>query len=478
LYRFGAFLLFGWVLALAGCGGSAVFAPPPAGMFSNASLKGAYAFALSGTNSFGFFSIAGSLQADGNGNITAGVEDVNSATGVFLNLAITGKYTINADGRGTATLFSSLNPINIDFVLVSGQHTLVIRFDNDATASGTMDPQDSSAFSAAALQGAFAFGLFGIDAVGNTLATAGLFSANNSGSITGGIEDFNDNGAVSTNLALTGSLSAISANGRGIAVLTTALGTLNFAFYVVDSNHLKLVEIDSTPVLAGDAFRQGTFSNAALAGAQSFTLGGSSLQGPFAAGGIFTADGHGNITGGVEDINNNGSLAQNLSLSGSYSIASSGRGTLTLTNAAGTSHFVIYPSTGGVQILETDSTVVSSGSAFAQQGPAFSNASIHGNYGLNFTGVTSGGEIDSIAQFAADGNGHFKGTVDFNNSGVLSLGLALTGSYSVGTDGRVTATLSSSLGTMNMAFYLVNSSLALVLDLDHNLVAVGSFQHQ
>ena len=319
-YRFGAFVMFGWVLALAGCGG-AVFAPPPVGTFSNASLKGAYAFAFTGTNSFGFFSIAGSLQADGNGNITAGVEDVNSASGVFTNVAITGNYSVGADGRGTATLNSSLNPVNIDFVLLSAQHALVIRFDNNATASGTMDLQDSSAFSATALQGAFAFGLSGIDPAGNALATAGMFSANNSGTLTSGTEDFNDNGAVSTNLALTGSFTVGSTNGRGIAALTTTLGTLSFALYVVDGNHLKLVEIDSAPVLAGDVFRQqGTFSNA-------------TLSAPFAAGGIFIAGGNGSITGGVQDINNNGSLAQNLTLSGSYSIATTGRGTLTLTSA-------------------------------------------------------------------------------------------------------------------------------------------------
>ena len=436
-----------------------------------------YAFGFSGVNTLGFFSIAGSLQADGNGNITAGVEDVNSASGVFPNLAITGKYAISADGRGTATLFSSLNPIDIDFVLVSGKHALVIRFDQNATASGTMDLQDVSAFSAAALQGAFAFSLFGIDN-GNTLATAGMFSANNVGSITAGTEDFNDNGTVSTNLPLTGSLT-VGGNGRGIAVLTTSLGTLNFAFYIVDANHLKLIEIDSNPVLAGDAFRQqGPFSNARLSGAYPFTLGGSSSQGPFAAGGILTADGNGNISGGVEDINNSGSVAQNLVLSGTYSIASSGRGTLTLTTTAGSSNFVIYPSTGGVQMLQIDSTVVSGGSALAQQGAAFSNASIEGNYGLNLTGVTGGLEIDSIAQFAADGNGHLKGTVDFNNSGVLALGLALNGSYSAAGNGRFTATLSSSSGSMHMAFYIVDTSLALVLDLDQNLVAVGSFQRQ
>jgi hypothetical protein len=51
-------------------------------------------------------------------------------------------------------------------------------------------------------------------------------------------------------------------------------------------------------VLAGDAFRQqGLFSNATLSGAYAFTLGGSSSQGPFAAGGILTADGNGNIMG-------------------------------------------------------------------------------------------------------------------------------------------------------------------------------------
>lgn len=477
-YRFGAFVMFGWVLALAGCGG-AVFAPPPVGTFSNASLKGAYAFAFTGTNTFGFFSIAGSLQADGNGNITAGVEDVNSASGVFTNVAITGNYSVGADGRGTATLNSSLNPVNIDFVLLSAQHALVIRFDNNATASGTMDLQDSSAFSVTALQGAFAFGLSGIDPAGNALATAGMFSANNSGTLTSGTEDFNDNGAVPTNLALTGSFTVGSTNGRGIAALTTTLGTLSFALYVVDGNHLKLVEIDSAPVLAGDVFRQqGTFSNATLSGAQAFTLGGSSLSAPFAAGGIFIAGDNGSITGGVQDINNNGSLAQNLTLSGSYSIATTGRGTLTLTSAAGTSNFIIYPSAGGLQMLEIDSTVVSSGSALAQQGSAFSNASIQGNYGLNFTGVTNAGEIDSIARFSADGSGHFKGAVDFNNSGALSRGLALNGSYSVGTNGRVTATFSSSQGSFNIVFYLASNSSALTLDLDNNVVAVGSFQHQ
>jgi len=86
--RFGALVMLGWLVALAGCGGSSAFAPPPVGTFNNASFNGAYAFSFSGTNSLGFFSMAGSLQADGNGHIIAGVEDVNSASGVFTNLSI------------------------------------------------------------------------------------------------------------------------------------------------------------------------------------------------------------------------------------------------------------------------------------------------------------------------------------------------------------------------------------------------------
>ena len=475
-------LALGCMAALTGCGGSSdVFSPPPPpnAQFSNASLKGTYAFAFSGTNSFGFFSVAGSLQADGNGNITAGVEDVNSVSGVFPNLAITGTYSITGDGRGTATLVSSLNPINIAFVLLSSQRALVVRFDTFATASGTMDLQNASAFSNAALQGGFAFNVAGADVVGSAFGSAGNFVIDNAGNITTGIQDFNDDGTLHTNLPLTGTCVVGPANGRGTAVLTTSLGTINFAFYIVDANHLKFVEIDSAALLAGDAFRQqGAFSNASLSGAFPFTLGGTSSKGAFVAGGIFTANGNGAITGGVEDVNNDGIVAQNLALSGSYSVAASGRGTLTLTNSTGTSNFVIYPSSGGVLVMETDTVIVSSGSALAQTGAPFSNSSLQGNYGLNFSGAILGAEIDAVAQFKADGNGHLTGTLDFNNGGVLFLGLALNGTYSVNSNGRGTATLQSSAGTLNLDFYVVNASRVLFVEIDPTLPSVGEFDAQ
>ena len=471
------------LVILAGCGGgSSPLAKPPMGGFTNANLSGMYAFSVSGTNAsaLGFFAIAGSFQADGSGHITSGVEDVNNSNGVFTNQSLTGTYTVRADGRGTATLSSGAGNMAFDFVIVSAQRALISRFENTATGSGSIDMQTSSAFSNPALAGAFAFSVAGIDSIGNPLAIAGNFSVDAAGNITPGVHDMNDNGTVFTNTALSGGpFSAISGNGRGTVSLTTALGARSFAFYVVDANHLKMVEIDTVPVLAGDAFRQvGPFSNASLSGPFAFTASGADvINGPFATGGVLTADGAGNVTTGAVDINDAGVLAANLALTGTYSVSANGRGTLALTDAAGTSNFAVYPSSGGVLAIETDLQFVVAGTALQQTG-SFSNGTLQGTYAMNFTGATPSGEIDSITQFTASGTGSLTGSLDLNNVGSLSTGLALTGTYAFAANGRSPSTLQSVFGPQNIKVYAVNSSRALFIELDSNLVAVGDMQHQ
>ena len=468
------------VLILSGCGGSGVkFAPTPNGSFNNSSLKGNYAFSLIGTNQFGFLAVAGSFQADGNGNITGGIEDVNSGGGVFTSIPVSGNYTVGGDGRGTATLASSVASISFAFVVISPQRALIIRFDNNSSASGSLDLQDSSAFTASALQGTFAFNVSGIDANGADLEEVGLFSTDGTSAISSGIQDTNDNGNVLTNLAVNGSYS-VASNGRGTATLITGNGSSNFAFYVVNANRLKLVQIDTVPVVAGDAFRQQAgSSNASLNGGFAFTLGGRRGSNALVAGGVFTADGNGNITSGVEDINS-GSVAQNLALTNStYSIAANGRGTLILKNSSGSFNFVIYPSTGGVQMMQVDSNVLSSGTAYAQQGSNFSTSSLTGNFGFNITGVNGGGEFDVIAQLAANGSGSWTGALDLNNNGGLSLGLAVSsGGYSLGSNGRGNASITTSAGRMNFFTYAVSSSRVLFIEADSTSPSVGSLEHQ
>ena len=480
-YLFVAVFLLALVMVLAGCGGSSSsqFAGTPTGGFTNSSFTGTYAFSLSGTNTFGFFAMVGSFQANGSGSLVSGVLDLNSGGGIFTNVPFTGTYTVRANGQGTATLVSSLQNFNINFVVISSQRALVIRFDNNATASGSIDLQTTSAFSNAAIGGTFAFNLSGIDASRNTFLSAGAIDSDGAGNIPSGVQDNNDNGTPSTNLPLTGSYVVSGATGRGTIQLNTTLGTLNFVFYVVDGNRLKLMETDSAPVLAGDAFRQtGPFSNASVSGPFVFTLGGATSSAlPFAIGGLLSSDGAGHVTSGSEDINNNGAVTQNVAITGSYAIDSFGRGALTLTSSAGTSNFVFYPTISGVQVLEIDFTTLSLGTAFAQTG-TFSNSTVQGNYGLNLTGVTNAGELDSLAQFSANGSGTFNGALDINNTGALTSGLALSGNYTVGSNGRGTASLHSSFGTQNVIFYVANSSRVLFIGSDSNTVSVGDFEHQ
>lgn len=473
---FCGFILFSvLIIALTGCGGgSSGGANPINGPFNNASLSGTYAFTFSGVNQAGFLAVAGSFQANGSGTITGGTVDVNSGTGIFTNQSITGSYNVHNNGQGTATLTSSAATFNIDFVLISNQHALVIRFDNNSTASGSIDLQTSSAFSLASAAGTLVFNVSGINSGGNTEGSAGVFTLDASGNLTSGVEDINDNGTLSTNVALTPTSAAMSSpvNGRGTLTINGAI-TFHFVYYIVNANQLNVVETDLSPVLAGNIFRQTSIT---VSGSFAFTVGGASTGGPFVAGGIINTDGAGNVLNtSVEDVNNGGTISQNVTLSGTYFVSGNGRGVVTLNS--GSINLAAYPSVAGIQVLEIDSTTVASGTALQQSG-SFSNSSLQGTYGMNFTGVTSGAEIDSAAQFSADGVNHLTGALDVNNGGALTSNLSLSGNFNVSSNGRGTLKLTSNLATQNVVFYLVSNTHALFIDVDSNLVALGQVQHQ
>lgn len=471
------------ILIIAGCGGSNN--PTPQGGFTNASVNGAYAFSLSGADGLGFFAVAGSLQMDGAGHITAGAMDINrlgtnNQAQPVTNVAVSGSYSVRPDGRGVVTLNSASANFGLTFVIISAQHLAVTVFQGNAVGGGTMDLQTASAFSTAALAGTSAFNLFGADSVGNPLATAGSVTANAAGAITTGVEDSSDAGIIQNAAITGGAIGAVAGNGRTTIAISTATGTSNFAAYVVDSNRLKLVQIDpASSQLAGDAFRQpATLTNAALSGPFAFTVAGTDITfGPFAAGGVLTSDGAGAITTGTEDINDAGGIATNVPIlnTSTYSIAGP-RGTLTLQTGQGTFSFAIYPTNNGVFALELDPGLVVSGTAFQQTG-TFSNATISGTYGLSFTAATNV-ELDATASLKSDGAGHLTGIVDINNGGTLSTGTTLTGNYSLGGDGRGPFNFSTGLGAQNMAVYAVNGNRALFIEVDASAVAAGEIQHQ
>ena len=454
--------------------------------FSNATLHGQYAFSFSGTTAQGILIAAGSIQADGNGNITTGTEDVNSLGAVSTAVPISmSSYSITPDGRGTMTLIlpSGFSSQTIRFVMLNNQHGLLIRFDTFAAATGSIDLQDSKAFSNAALAPSFVFGFFGVDPGNLALAFDGAFTPLAAG--TNGIADVNDAGAASTNFGIGVILNVTSTStGRGTAAVTGLSKPVNFAFYVVDAKTLNFVELDSGPVMSGQALAQanGPFSLGSFSGNFAFTVSGTSTAGALGIGGVFASNGNGGVTSGTLDVNETGTvtLAIPLLSSSSYTLPSNGggRGTLVLNISSGSFNFAIYPAANGtVEMLETDTNVVTSGAALTQ-----TTGSLVGSFGLNLDADVGGAEFDGSGQTNMDSSGKLSGgLLDFNAAGTLSTGIMWSGSIPIGANGRGTGTLTTNISNFpseKVAAYAVNGSTVLLLGIDTGDVSIGMLSRQ
>ncbi|MDP9339497.1 MAG: hypothetical protein M3P45_11570, partial [Acidobacteriota bacterium] len=156
----GSALVLGSFAAACGGGGSTRTPTPPPGPgpqgnFSVASLNGTYAFSMSGTeNSVFGLSIAriGSFHADGQGNITMAIEDVNDG-GSFSTFNFTAApastYTMAADGKGTLTLShpDSANPdvaddFTFSIALTSTSGGFMVETDGFSTMAGNFRLQN------------------------------------------------------------------------------------------------------------------------------------------------------------------------------------------------------------------------------------------------------------------------------------------------------------------------------------------------
>lgn len=484
-------LLF--LFLLVGCGGSSQTQPQPplSPQFNNASLNGAYAFTIngfssnaltvSGVNTAGLYSLIGTFVADGLGNMSQGhtFYTVNTLTGIgpgsFGNQAFSGTYSVNSDGRGTANLSTDIvGPVVLDFVLVSNQHGQVIRFDNDASPSGTLDKLNTS-LSVVDLSGTWAFNLSGTDTAGKPKASVGVFTVDSSGLITSGTMDSNDNGTIQTNVAMqlgpASEVFVVSGLGRGGVQFSTAFDPARiYAATILDANHLRL-QSGEFDILTGDAYR---VNGTSISGSFAFTVAGTSANGAFATGGILNTDGAGNILNSLRDTNDGGAVTLNSALAGTYSITGN-RATISLNGGA--INLVGYPSTGGIQLLDLDSTTVASGVALAQTGN-FSSSTLSGSYGATLSGTNNNHEFDLIAQLNANGSGQFSGALNLNDGGSLARALNLSGTYAFAPNGRATGVLTTPFGTRDVILYAADGSQALFIETDANQIGQGVLARQ
>src|SRR5260221_11818179 len=520
--RLALFLSLVAALFAAACGGSGsvVTPPPPVGGFTTASLKGQYAFSMSGSDVSGaFFARIGSFIADGNGNITSGVEDVNIPGSPTQTIPYTAStYSVQADGRGTVNLTNSTGTLSFSITLLSPAQGLIVQTDPSlvATASGSFYLQNANLFNSAGLSGNYVFDVSGLDTSGGPDSIVGQFISNGNGSITSGLLNENDCAVLVSAAPFTiGANYAMDATygstfGRA-TVSFVANGTpYNYALYIVDATRARMIEINSNALTVGDAISQSSVpsSNTNFNGNFAFLLSGSGNRSALTRIGRFTANGSGALNNIFADTNDGGTAAKvpDGSLSATtYAIdtanVGTGRGTLTFKDSKlGTFSFVFYlsSSSGGI-IQDVGANQVADGTLALQAGAPFSNSSLAGDFGLNFSGLSTNGTLNATGEedyighinFASTTSNNVTGTVDFtefsSNQGLFTnvvlscngLTVGGDGTTSSGTRNALTLTLSGNpSSTLHFLPYFVNSQTMYVAGTDSNRVISGTITAQ
>jgi hypothetical protein len=509
-------------------------------LYSSASLTttalgtGQYAVAFTGVDfQVGApVDVAGSIVTSGSatsssGTITGGEMDINafvdSPNGTAIKIPVTagGQFTVGAlDGRASILVTLASNSVAQSFTLqatlATNQHALLIDFDSSDTGSGTLDAQNLTAF-ATPLNGRFAYSYFGLDTFSNPVTVAGTFLAANGSSIPINNPNSPVNAqdltyvplnsnvftVVTNDITLSGNYTTPDSFGRGtITMNSTPLGTLTFAYYMIDQTHLKLVEIDpsQTYVLYGEAYSS-PLNTTPLNGGIALTFGGAANNAPYAGGAVFPISGATVGSGGVLDINNSGGNgAQNNStiVSGNYAnVVTSGnvpaRFTLSLTTSKGTTLFAAYTfvtaANTGAELIEIDTNNnVDGASGIAYQRGGVST--VQGSFALNLSGVGSSKSQSAFEQDIAGQLGlvnnstALSGTLDVNNGGPVP-GLVVNSTSmlnAVAANGRGTAQVNSSsngvTANFSLVYYQVDSNTELLLDVDTSRVANGTLIRQ
>lgn len=225
----------------------------------------------------------------------------------------------------------------------------------------------------------------------------------------------------------------------------------------------------ATATLTIVAAGQGGFSNASLKGTYVFSFSTLDTNNVSSFGsGVVTADGNGNLTAGLEDLNQ-GSIGfqPGISFTGNYSINADGTGTATLGFANGTVQWkFVMLADGSARFIDFNSNLTGSGVLEPQDANSLSATAFAGNYVFQLSGDSAKGMIAQAGVLSLDATGHIlSGTEDINDQGTIN-SESITGNYNLGNNGRATAQVTTSLGTTNFIFYIVNTNEIRILETD------------
>jgi hypothetical protein len=471
---------------------------------------------MSGTDLSGaYIARTGSFTADGNGNITGGLEDVvdlGGASSPALVSFTSGTYQIQANGRGLV-VFQSNNGggLQLNMALTSTSRGYLVQTDLNATSSGSFNLVTTSDFANTALNGKYVFDFsgvsFGVNGTVAPLSVIGQVAADGNGNVTGGLQDSNDGNvaAPSGPTAITASTYALDSNGNGTSFGrgTMSFGGRAFAFYIVDNTRIKVIEEDLLAGSIGDAVQQSSTiptANSGFNGSFVYLVGGSTTQGPDVRVARFTADGNGNIGAISYDENNDGGynhISQGSNISAAtYAIdtanAGTGRGTFTFKDSSsGTFNYIFYAiSSSQAVIQDISSGITNDGTMQAQSAGPFTLSGAAANYAFNWSGVQLGSssavpfEEDFVGQYAQSSasSSNISGVIDYVELGLngknLFTNVGLSGTLTITGDGtnnnQYKIALSGSPSTtITFQAYFVTPTQLLLITSDNTRTTAG-----
>ncbi|MGH9521038.1 MAG: hypothetical protein ACRD3E_00750, partial [Terriglobales bacterium] len=225
--------------------------------FSVASYAGNYAMVASGWNTQGKLALGAVFTADGAGALSNASADINSNGNPQPQLSMTGTYAVTdtATGRTEATVTIGGQPRKFVLYPQASGIADVLEIDGVQTTLGRAYFRAANADTASTFQGTYSTLLAGVELVNTPgeMDVTGLLAPNGGSAISGTL-DVNDAGTIARGATLSGTYVASTPAGRKSGTWTTTSGTLStgtFVYYVVDSKHALILELDSNRVLTG-----------------------------------------------------------------------------------------------------------------------------------------------------------------------------------------------------------------------------------
>jgi hypothetical protein len=436
--------------------------------------------------SVGLSPLSAIVVAGGTASVSATVSNDSTHAGVAWSCApanACGLFSPPSTASGMATIYTA--PAEVP---TGGQVTVTAKSvtDNSKSASSTL--VISGIASNATLNGQYAFFLTSQTGNRGTASLLGSVSLNGDGTVTAGIVDLISTSELdlqdqilptSANPQPNTSSYTVDSTGHGKMKIRTASGQqLGFSFALTSPTHALFIETDGNPgngTLDLQQHPAGGFAASQIVGGFSFTMTGTvkaNAATKASYGGVFTADGVANLSGGTLDINT-AAVMSSSPFSGSFSAPdSNGRGTFQLGGGRSFTYYLISPK--ALRLFEADNLNLMGGSAYAQGG---SGIFFGDNYFYQHSGWSSDGRTSTAGRFfiVESEDEISTGISDSNANGSPTnqkSAVKVSGSYNSSTGGTGTLTLFDAAGSSTFNLYVVDKNVNIF---DPNASPAGFF---